>query len=79
MTCKGFACKLKKLSGNTIEFKTKLDEILDILSMNADQDFQTGNLVCDKDKSNEIKIDDHSDCDTHVSQDGWRKFWPLSI
>ena len=66
VTCKGFACKLKKLSGNTIEFKTIPDEISDILSMNVDQDFKTGNLVYDKDKSNEIKIDDHSDCDTPV-------------
>ena len=39
-----------------------------ILSINVDQDFKTGNLVCDtdKDKSNEIIIDDHSDCDTPV-------------
>ena len=57
VTCKGFACKLKKLSENTIEFKTILDEISDILSMNVDQDFKTGNFVCDKDKSDEIKID----------------------
>ena len=68
VTCKGFACKLKKLSENTIEFKTIPAEISNILSMNVDQDFKTGNFVCDtdKDKSNEIKIDDHSDCDTPV-------------
>ena len=37
-------------------------------SINVDQDFKTGNLVCDtnKDKSNEIIIDDLSDCDTPV-------------
>ena len=65
-TCKGFACKLKKLSGNTIKFKTIPDEISDVMSMNVDQDLITGNLVCDTDidKSNEIIIDDHSD--SHV-------------
>ena len=68
VTCKGFACKLNKLGGNTIEFKTIPDEMSDILSMNPDQNVKTGNFVCDtdKDKSNEIIIDDHSDCDTPV-------------
>ena len=66
VTCKGFACKLKKLGENTIEFKTIPDEISDILSINVDQDFKIDNFVCDsdKDKSNEIIIDDHSD--SHV-------------
>ena len=67
-TCKGFVCRLKKLSGNTKEFNTIPDEISDLMSMNVDEDLKTGNLVCDtdKDKSNEIIIDNHSDCDTPV-------------
>ena len=66
VTCKGFACKVKKLGENTIEFKTIPDKISDILSINVDQDFKIDNFVCDsdKDKSNEIIIDDHSD--SHV-------------